>query len=222
MYSDSEDYLPSRIGITTIATSQAEAYAGVFNFDFRDERYLPFEGAGVDSSWRLELPKEFRQFEYESISDVVLRISYTARNGAAENVKQNIINDWGTKKSAIRLSAIDSGALERLQNGETISIKFMKSHFPAIARVEGLLNGLEVYCRFKEGCSAAKMTISSNEVQISNGVIGDSQGPFTLWGGDACSVASGYNISITPDDDTTLTGVEDLIFVHEYTLGKII
>jgi hypothetical protein len=221
-YSDSEDYLPSRIGITTIATSQAEAYAGVFNFDFRDERYLPFEGAGVDSSWRLELPKEFRQFEYESISDVVLRISYTARNGAAENVKQNIINDWGTKKSAIRLSAIDSGALERLQNGETISIKFMKSHFPAIARVEGLLNGLEVYCRFKEGCSAAKMTISSNEVQISNGVIGDSEGPFTLWGGDACSVASGYNISITPDDDTTLTGVEDLIFVHEYTLGKII
>lgn len=53
----------------------------MFELNFRDERYLPFEGCGAISSWRLEFPKEVRQFDYETISDVVLHIKYTAREG---------------------------------------------------------------------------------------------------------------------------------------------
>ena len=213
-----DDYLLSRIGITTIATSQAEAYAGVFNFDFRDERYLPFEGAGVDSSWRLELPKDFKQFDYESISDVILRVSYTARNGTAVgNVKQKIADSWGIRKSAIRLSAIDSGALDRLRNGESISVSFVKEHFPAVARNEGFLKGVSVYCRFK-GESDAELTISSNDVQINNSAITCSDEPITLWDSDSCSIASGYAIAITPNVNSIPANIEDLIFVHKYAL----
>ena len=47
----------------------------------QDERYLPFEGAGVISKWRIELPKEFRQFDYDTISDVVVRVRYTSVDG---------------------------------------------------------------------------------------------------------------------------------------------
>jgi hypothetical protein len=65
-----------------IATSNAMRDAGVFQFDFRDERYLPFEGAGaVDSAWRLRLPRlpaEMRPFDYNTIEDVILHISYEA------------------------------------------------------------------------------------------------------------------------------------------------
>ena len=221
-YDDANDYLLSRIGITTIATSQAEAYAGVFNFDFRDERYLPFEGAGVGSSWRLELPADYHQFDYESISDVILRVSYTARNGAVpkDKLKDFIAKDWGVKSSAIRLSVIDSGALERLRNGEEISINFVKEHFPAIARNGGVLKGLSVYGRFKNG-SDAKMTFSSNDVTIDNVEIDASQKSVTLWKDASCRIDAGYSISIKPDDNSTQTGIDDLIFVHEYTLGNI-
>ncbi|MBK9227461.1 MAG: hypothetical protein IPL67_10515 [Ignavibacteria bacterium] len=31
--------------------------SGVFELNFRDERYLPFENTGAISSWRLELPR---------------------------------------------------------------------------------------------------------------------------------------------------------------------
>ena len=34
---------------TAIATSTAQSDAGVFEFNFRDERYMPFEGAGAVS-----------------------------------------------------------------------------------------------------------------------------------------------------------------------------
>jgi hypothetical protein len=64
--------------MTTIATSAAQNDGGVFEFGFRDERYMPFEGAGAISRWELSLPTTVRVFDYQTISDVVLRISYTA------------------------------------------------------------------------------------------------------------------------------------------------
>lgn len=70
-------------GIQSIAVSNAQQDAGMFELNFRDERYLPFEGAGVISQWRLELPQELRQFDYDSISDVVVTLRYTARDGGA-------------------------------------------------------------------------------------------------------------------------------------------
>ena len=64
----------------SIATSTAVNDAGVFELTFRDERYLPFEGAGAISSWRLELPDQLRMFDYATIPDIILHISYTARD----------------------------------------------------------------------------------------------------------------------------------------------
>lgn len=64
----------------TIATSKAQNDSGVFEFNFHDQRYMPFEGAGAISDWKLKLPKNFRQFDYQTISDVILHISYTAES----------------------------------------------------------------------------------------------------------------------------------------------
>ncbi|KYF86992.1 hypothetical protein BE17_19785, partial [Sorangium cellulosum] len=49
--------------------------------NFRDERYLPFEGAGAESTWRLELPLEDQAFDMDTLSDVVIHLRYTARDG---------------------------------------------------------------------------------------------------------------------------------------------
>ncbi|KAF1983002.1 hypothetical protein K402DRAFT_361709 [Aulographum hederae CBS 113979] len=45
------------------------------------ETYNPIEGAGIISRWRLELPSAFRQFDYSTISDVVMHMNYTSLNG---------------------------------------------------------------------------------------------------------------------------------------------
>jgi hypothetical protein len=68
--------------IESIATSNGVADSGLFELNFHDERYLPFEGTGAISRWHLELPGGFRQFDYASISDVVLHLRYTAREDA--------------------------------------------------------------------------------------------------------------------------------------------
>lgn len=72
------DYLGS---LQSIVASSGQNDTGLFETNLRDERYLPFENSGVISEWQLELPAEVRQFDYDTISDVILHIRYTARQG---------------------------------------------------------------------------------------------------------------------------------------------
>ncbi len=78
---EDDRFLSSWTRMQAIATSSGQNDSGMFELNFRDERYLPFEGAGVISRWRIELPRDFRQFDYDTISDVVLHIKYMAREG---------------------------------------------------------------------------------------------------------------------------------------------
>ena len=68
-------------GTQSIATSGAQNDSGVFNLNFQDERYVPFEGAGAISKWHIKLNTKFRQFDYNTITDVILHMSYTAKEG---------------------------------------------------------------------------------------------------------------------------------------------
>ena len=89
-----DDYFGS---LQSIVTSSGQNDSGLFETNLRDERYLPFEGSGVVSEWQLELPADVRQFDYDTISDVILHLRYTARegggllrNGAVENLLTSI------------------------------------------------------------------------------------------------------------------------------------
>ena len=67
--------------IQSIVTSSGQNDSGLFEANLRDERYLPFEGQGAISTWRIQLPTQFKSFDYDTISDVVLHLRYTARGG---------------------------------------------------------------------------------------------------------------------------------------------
>ncbi len=76
-----ERFSTVNVPITSIAVSTGQNDSGVFDLNFRDERYIPFEGAGAISRWRLELPDQFRQFDYDTITDVIMHLRYTAVEG---------------------------------------------------------------------------------------------------------------------------------------------
>jgi hypothetical protein len=87
--------------LQTIVTSTGQNDSGLFETNLRDERYLPFENAGVISEWKLQLPAnpskgEPCQFDYNTISDVILHIRYTARE-AGESMKIRAISNLKTR-----------------------------------------------------------------------------------------------------------------------------
>ena len=64
-----------------IATSIGRDDSGLFQLDFNDQRYLPFEYLGAVSRWRIELPPENNYFDLDTLTDFVVRLGYTAREG---------------------------------------------------------------------------------------------------------------------------------------------
>lgn len=133
---------------TAIATSTGGGDTGMFELNFRDERYLPFEGAGAISTWRLELPQAIRLFDYNTISDVVIHLSYNARDGG-ESLKQEVskqliaaLNNWkklltsgATLARLFSLRQEFSGEWNRFfspaaDQPQEITLHLSKQHFP--------------------------------------------------------------------------------------------
>jgi hypothetical protein len=64
-----------------VATSSGQNDSGLFELSFSDPRYLPFEFMGAVSRWRIELPPENNYFDPATLTDTVLHLNYTAREG---------------------------------------------------------------------------------------------------------------------------------------------
>jgi hypothetical protein len=168
------DVPPSRS--VSIATSTAQNDAGVFELSFRDERYMPFEGLGaVESQWHLALPKAFRQFDYQTITDVILSISYTAEQDSAlrdrveaQNATlEGSIVEYFSSNSARRVFSLRqdfSSAFTRLlrsPTGTKVTIELTDRHFPLFVRGRKLnVQRAEILLRTATGASLAGLSIS--------------------------------------------------------------
>jgi Tc toxin complex TcA C-terminal TcB-binding domain/Neuraminidase-like domain/Salmonella virulence plasmid 28.1kDa A protein len=94
---------------TSISLSGAVNDSGTFEFSHRDERFLPFEGAGAISEWKLELPSAIRSFDYNTISDVLIHLDYTALDGdraAAEANLADVVTSHAAGPGLFRLISL--------------------------------------------------------------------------------------------------------------------
>ncbi len=75
------DWRPSQ----QIAVSDVDQYSlssnGLFELNFGDDRYLPFEGTGAVSSWRLELSGKKGSYNINELADAEIELKYTALQG---------------------------------------------------------------------------------------------------------------------------------------------
>ncbi|MEQ8474503.1 MAG: neuraminidase-like domain-containing protein [Marinoscillum sp.] len=65
----------------SIAISSGVNDSGLFQLDFQDQRYLPFENTGAVSNWTLSMPMQTNFFDFDQISDVIITVKYTALCG---------------------------------------------------------------------------------------------------------------------------------------------
>jgi hypothetical protein len=110
---------------------------------------MPFEGAGaVASKWRLTLPQAFRPFDYNTINDVILHISYEAeydgllaqqveaQNAATQGTLSNILADIKAPlPRALSLRQEFSNTFHRLLHnpaldGDGAPLELSAKHFP--------------------------------------------------------------------------------------------
>jgi len=197
----------------TIVTSGASNDTGMFETNLNDERFLPFEGAGaINSAWQLQLPSAFPPFDYTTISDAILHIRYTARQGgdplAAQCTKELVAafkngtysldllfllrNDFPTEWAAFVNSTVATPAFQ---------FTLQKSYFPyAVQGMTLTLTSLQVY--------AANLTPASPAPDQSNlsAYSAALNGPTAL-----------ATVSIAADTTALMTSATQVYLIIQYT-----
>jgi hypothetical protein len=165
----------------SIAASTAQQDAGVFEFSFRDERYMPFEGAGAVSRWRLALPRAFRPFDYRTINDVILHVAYTAESDEllrerieSENAGlEGALRHFFRENSLVRVFSLRqefSGAFQRLLHqpaGTEVRISLGPEQFPLFLQgneLRGTRAELALAPANGQSLGAARLSVDGNEV----------------------------------------------------------
>lgn len=158
-------------GCAMIATSNAQNDGGQFELNFRDERYLPFEGAGAVSSWTLSLPKTRPAFDYNTISDVIFHISYSADYDGSfkDTVETNLVAELNKIHGAGLIRAFslrhdfpnEWNILSLPANNVDVVLELKKEHFPYFTNIDEIAS-VEPKC-FTIGHSNKLESKSSNE-----------------------------------------------------------
>jgi hypothetical protein len=177
---DKENEPRENYEIQSIATSSAQNDAGVFELNLNGERYLSFEGAGVESSWKLELP-EIASFDYQSISDAVLHIRYMAKDGGAtmaeaatERVKKQLERMADTEQMPpvvlLSMKTAFPTAWHRFLNPENgssvheLDVELLNKHYPYFSSLfdNRAIEEAEIGILLKEAPSGGNMVYDVN------------------------------------------------------------
>jgi hypothetical protein len=156
--------------IQSIVTSTALNDSGLFEMNFRDERYLPFECAGAISQWHLRLSAAVPQFDYSTIADVVLHVKYTSREGG-DLLRGDAIASLQTKINTMLVSLKDTGLMRMFSARHEFPTEWYAFLNPASPAVDQVLSLNITRDRFPYFSSvAANLKIRSIELVADSSV----------------------------------------------------
>lgn len=87
-----------------VALTSSIAASGVFELDSQAELLQPFEGMGVDSAWTLEIPRAGNSFDFDSLTDVVLTLEYTALG--SQELRERVVKTLPQRQSGDRVFSL--------------------------------------------------------------------------------------------------------------------
>ncbi|WP_437991268.1 neuraminidase-like domain-containing protein [Sorangium sp. So ce145] len=229
--------------VQAIATSHAQNDSGTFELNFRDERYLPFEGAGAISDWQIELPADTQAFDVDTLSDVVIHLRYTARDGGGplRDAARAARDEWLKNAEETALARLISlrqefsvgwqGFLDPAGN-RTLPIALGPERFPFQLRSKELkIHRVEAYVKLKPqqalsfvlGLTPPPGTAQRIDFELAP-ILNDQQQPVRqdlLRDDKDCSNAplGTWVLSATEAATELATEIDDIALIVHYTAG---
>jgi hypothetical protein len=210
-------FMSYNIPITAIATSSAQNDSGMFELNFKDERYLPFEGAGAISRWSLELPS-IKQFDYNTIADVILHVRYVASEGG-EQLKKSALNAVKSQINQINQQLSETGlhipiSLKHempnewnlLVKNQPVNIIIDKTKLPYMAQLTATIEHIMFVVKVKNYPSS--FTLSNNGSAFAMTTVDD----LKLY--THIETGNSFKLTIGPNDSAIL---DELILVVKYS-----
>jgi len=165
-----------------IAISRGVNDSGLFVLNFDDPRYLPFEGTGAISSWTLNMPKASNAIDFNSISDVIVQLSYTAQDGGADFRTSvaglpAIASFAGVRMLSLRQNFPEAWHLFKTGNAATPALQFpiLRAMFPvnlepgSVALGDSTTGEISVQWLVAKGDTTGLPSLTLNGQTVTNG-----------------------------------------------------
>src|SRR5258708_5377960 len=168
--------------VQSIVTSSGQNDSGMFETNLRDERFLPFEGAGAESTWKLDLPKDYPAFDYATISDVILHIRYTARQGVDPTKVKAALDDLFQQATLPNLALLFSLRYDFptewfafVSGTGAFAFTLRKEHFPYMVQSAQLtIDRVLLYAQHGNALAQTTLVVPANLSEDLNGPHGTS------------------------------------------------
>jgi hypothetical protein len=234
---DAEDYgsanhFHENVGSAqAIVTSTAREDSGLFELNFRDERYLPFEGTGAISRWRIQLPMDTNRFDLGTVRDVIFHIRYTARDGgealrdaAWKEAKEKV--STGVRVFDVR--ADFATEWNRFKNPETgpdskLTLHLGDEHFSFHSRDDSIsITSIELVSAVESDAGPLNLSVRVGASKREDYSLGIGSGP-----GDLRSQEQKFGADGVKLDDVVISGktadaarIKELLLLCRYKLPK--
>ncbi len=182
--------------VQSIVTSNAQNDSGLFEANLKDERYLPFEGQGVIGRWKIELLQlegpagvHIRNFDFNTVSDVLMQMRYTARHGG--EAFRKTVNDaiTGTMNSIIEYATVAKNKFYRViplkhelatewhrmfnpplpAGDQELLLSLNNDWFPFFLKEKNLqIDDVNIYVKYKKGVSATPFKFAFEQTTVVN------------------------------------------------------
>jgi hypothetical protein len=114
-----------------VVLSQGLNDSGLFVLNFDDPRYLPFEGTGAVSDWQLDMPFANNPIDFDSLSDVIIQLNYTASLGDSnfKNTVQSLMPTFNGYRIFTAAQEFSSSWYDFLNNGNPLQFTIAQQQF---------------------------------------------------------------------------------------------
>lgn len=211
-----------------VALSQGLNDSGLFQLNFNDARYLPFEGTGAISSWQLDMPKAYNPIDFTTLTDVIIEMRYTAlaQGGTFQNTVIANLEDFSGSRYLSMAQTFPSAWHGFIQQQEelvfTLSPALLRPNLSSY-QVSGIYLQLVLTPEGVDVDTMPTVTITPEDgtaIDLSftkdeNGVVSASQTDLSI----DLSTAQTWTLSVKDDSDKLLTpdNVSNMVMALTYT-----
>lgn len=158
-----------------IALSQINSFSGesqgLFELNLNDERYLPFEGTGAISSWKLEFKGKSGSYNLDELTDITVNVKYTAKQGGQEfaSAVKGLLKPYSTTRYFDFSFDFASQWNQFLFNSDDeLAIFLTRDMFPDISSSK-ILGLFATYDLYEEGQVSMVLNHNDESLTLKNG-----------------------------------------------------
>jgi hypothetical protein len=217
------------VPIKSIAITSVQNDSGVFELNFHEERFMPFEGAGAISDWTLSLPHKIRQFDYRTISDVIFHVRYTAQDGGADfatAAEEALVSSLASLTETPLYGLLDLqsdfssewyGVKSASGVKRSLVLHNLKDRLPFFTKTSTVtIQEVKLFCSTTGDNGIVEVQVGEEKLDANQKMVGS----LKVFAANLNKIPDDWTVDLVATDEAAFARIERLYLMYQYTIAE--